>query len=109
MAQGITELTDATFTDAIASGITLVDFWAPWCGPCRMQGPIIDKVAEQTQGRAKVAKVNIDAAPGVAAQHGVQSIPTLIVFKDGQAVQQFVGVRPEADLINAIEAAQTED
>ena len=96
MSDHVVELTDNNFAAGISKGITLVDFWAPWCGPCRMQSPIIDQVA----------KVNVDAAPAVAAQHGVQSIPTMIVFKDGQPLQQFVGVRSGADLLNAIDQAQ---
>lgn len=106
MSEQITELTDKDFASHISSGITLVDFWAPWCGPCRMQSPILDQVAQKRQGQAKVAKVNIDTSPGIAAAQGVQSIPTMIVFKDGQTVQTFVGVRAEADLLNAIDQAQ---
>jgi thioredoxin 1 len=71
-----------------------------------MQSPILDQVAEKRQGKARVAKVNIDQSPAIAAAQGVQSIPTMIVFKDGQPVQTFVGVRPEADLLNAIDQAQ---
>ncbi len=106
MSEHVVELTDKDFAVEISEGVTLVDFWAPWCGPCRMQGPIIDQVAQDTQGRAKVAKVNVDAAPAVAAKHGVQSIPTMIVFKDGQPLQQFVGVCSGADLLNAIDQVQ---
>jgi len=106
MSDYVKELTDKDFATEISKGVTLVDFWAPWCGPCRMQGPIIDQVAQQTQGKAKVAKVNVDSAPTIAAQHGVRSIPTMIVFKDGKALQQFVGVRSGEDLINAIDQAQ---
>jgi thioredoxin 1 len=105
MSEFVLELTDSDFAAAIGTGVTLVDFWAPWCGPCRMQGPIIDQVAQATQGKAKVAKVNIDTAAATATTHGVQSIPTLIIFKDGQALQQFVGVRSGKDLITAIDKA----
>jgi thioredoxin 1 len=106
MSDQIIELTDGDFDAHIKNGVALVDFWAPWCGPCRMQSPILDQVARMSQGRAKVAKVNIDESPAVAAAQGVQSIPTMIVFKDGVPVQRFVGVRPETDLLNAIDKAQ---
>ena len=99
------ELTDSTFEETIQSGVTLVDFWAPWCGPCKMQIPILDQVAEKTGDKATIAKVNVDDYPAPAAQFGVRGIPTLILFKDGEVVQQFVGVQQEAILINAIESA----
>jgi len=99
------ELDDASFTNQVQQGVTLVDFWAPWCAPCMMQGPILEKVAAKTQGKATVAKVNVDAAPGVAATHGIQSIPTLIVFRDGEVVREFVGVQSEGDLLAAVEEA----
>jgi len=83
----------------------MVDFWAPWCGPCQVQGPILDQVAEKIGNRATIAKVNVDDSPAPAARFGVRGIPTLIVFKDGEVVQQFIGVQQEATLINAIETA----
>jgi thioredoxin 1 len=75
MSNSAVELNSTNFDSQIRSGITLVDFWAPWCGPCRMQGPILDRVAMQTQGQATVAKLNVDSSPDVAATYGVQSIP----------------------------------
>ena len=104
-ANGIVELTDANFDPEISKGLTLVDFWAPWCGPCRMQTPILERVAPKVAGKAKIAKLNVDEAAEPPARFGVRAIPTLILFKDGKAVQQFVGVQPEGTLISAIEAA----
>ncbi len=101
----VTDLTDANFGETIGSGITLVDFWAPWCGPCMMQGPIVEKVAESVGDKATVAKMNVDEAQQSAAQFGIRSIPTIIIFKDGKPVQQFVGVQSEDKLISAIENA----
>ncbi len=101
----VVDLTDANFSETIASGITLVDFWAPWCGPCMMQGPIVKKVAETVGDKATVAKMNVDEGQQSAAQFGIRAIPTIIIFKDGEAVQQFVGVQQENQLIAAIENA----
>jgi thioredoxin 1 len=99
------ELNDINFDSQIRNGVTLVDFWAPWCGPCRMQAPILDRVAMQAQGKATVAKLNVDSSPDVAATYGVQSIPTLIVFHNGEPVRGFVGVQQETTLLAAIEQA----
>lgn len=82
----------------------LVDFWASWCGPCRMLAPVIDEIAAEKQGTAKVGKVNVDEQPELAAQYNVASIPTLIVFKNGQAAKKLIGVKPK----KAIEALLTQ-
>ena len=105
MSQQVQELNDATFDAGIASGVVLVDFWAPWCGPCRMQGPILEKVGEKMLGRATVAKVNVDEAQAVAGRFGIQSIPTLAVFKDGQPLGALMGVQQEALLVSILERA----
>lgn len=89
------ELSDNTFKDETSSGYTLVDFWAPWCGPCRMIAPVIEEVAGQYQGKVKVAKLNIDDNQETAQQFRVMSIPTIILFKDGQPVEGIVGAQPK--------------
>ncbi len=99
------ELTNDTFADNVKSGVSLVDFWAEWCGPCRMMTPILDELAADFDGRAAVYKVNVDGAQDVAAEYGVQSIPTLLVIKDGEEVKRFVGVTQKPDLTTALEAA----
>ena len=100
------ELNTSNFDAEIKQGITLVDFWAPWCGPCRMQGPILEGVAEKVGNKAKIDNLNIDNSPAIASKFGIVSIPTLIIFKDGAQVQRFVGVRQEEELIAEIDAAQ---
>ena len=105
MAGNLIELTDSNFEETTGTGVTLVDFWAPWCGPCMMQGPICERVAEKVSGKAKVAKCNVDEGQQTATKYGIQAIPTLILFKDGKTVQQFVGVRQETELVSAIEEA----
>ncbi|MPY68323.1 thioredoxin [Deinococcus sp. SDU3-2] len=89
------ELTDSTFQSETAEGLTLVDFWAPWCGPCRIIAPVIEELAGQYEGRVKVAKLNVDDNPSVSGQYRVMSIPTMILFKDGQPVEGMVGAQPK--------------
>ena len=103
MSEAVKELSDATFAAAIRRGVVLVDFWAPWCGPCRMQAPILDQVAAAMGDRAVVAKVNVDQAPAVSAQYGIRSIPTLAIFKDGTPVGAFLGVQNEQTLVGTLE------
>lgn len=98
----IPALTDDTFEQAVASGVVLVDFWAPWCGPCRMQGPLVEQAAEKLGAAAKVVKVNVDVAGKSAEKYGIRSIPTLIVFKDGKPAKQFVGVTQADALVEAV-------
>ncbi len=101
----VIHLDENSFSTAIQSGTTLVDFWAPWCAPCKMQGPILDQVAAKIGDRATIAKLDVDQSPAPASQFGVRGIPTLIIFKDGEVVQQFVGVQQENVLVQAIDGA----
>lgn len=98
------ELTSENF-NTIKEGVALVDFWAPWCGPCRMLAPVIDELANDFDGRAKICKVNTDEQGDLAAEYGVRSIPTLIFFKDGQIAGQLVGAQSKqaiADKLNSL-------
>jgi thioredoxin 1 len=103
MAEGVRELTESEFDETIATGVTLVDFWAPWCGPCQQQTPIIESLAGSVGDKATIAKVNVDDNAGVAGKLGIQSIPTLILFRDGEEKKRFVGVQPEPALAGAID------
>ena len=89
--------------DVLESPIpVLVDFWAPWCGPCRMIGPVIEGIAAKTNGKAKVVKVNVDERQDIAAQYGIQGIPTVMVFKKGEIATTLVGARQEKEYLNAL-------
>ncbi len=103
----VENLTEQNFDSAVASGVCAIDFWAPWCGPCRMQGPIFESVAAEMDGSgAKFFKVNVDEAPAVAGRFGVQSIPTLLVLKDGVEADVRVGVTPAPALRKMVADAQ---
>jgi thioredoxin 1 len=93
----VVHLTKNDFDSTIATGVTLVDFWAPWCGPCRMVGPVLDEISMTLSDKAKICKVNVDNDQELAVRYGVRGIPTVIVFKDGKIVSQAVGARGKAD------------
>ena len=103
----ITELSSSNFEqEVLQSGQpVLVDFWAPWCGPCRMIGPVVEELAGENADSLKVAKINIDDAQDIAATYGVSSIPTLMIFKDGDVIDRFVGVQPKSRLQEAVDQA----
>jgi thioredoxin 1 len=100
------ETTDATFKDDVLNSEipVLVDFWAPWCGPCRMVGPIIDRIGEKMKNKVKVFKLNVDENPSTAGSYGITGIPTVIIFKNGQIEREFVGVQPEQVYLDALVA-----
>lgn len=100
----VLKLTDDVFVQTISEGVTLVDFWAAWCAPCRIQNPIIEEVAKEIGSTAKIAKLDVDNNPMAPSQLQVRNIPTLIIFKDGEPVQRFVGVQQKETLMAAIKS-----
>ena len=102
------EFTDNNFKSEVLESAepVLVDFWAPWCGPCRQIAPMIDQLANENLGSVKVGKVNIDENPGVSQEYGVESIPTLLIFKAGKVINRSVGGQPKSRMQSAIDAAK---
>ena len=100
------KVTDASFkTDVLDSSLpVVVDFWAEWCGPCRMIAPALEEISKEMEGKVKIVKLNVDENPGTAGQFGVRSIPTLMLFKDGKLASRMVGAKPKGDLSRWISA-----
>ncbi len=99
------ELNQNNFDQTVSSGVSMVDFWAPWCGPCRMLAPVIDKLSEEFEGKANICKVNADEEQDLSVKYGVRSIPTILFIKDGEVVDQIIGTGSEqifTDKINEL-------
>lgn len=101
--KNLMKLSDDNFAEKTAEGVLLVDFWATWCMPCRAQAPTISALADESNGKYKVGKVDVDECPSSAARFGIQSIPTMIIFVDGKEAERFVGLQAKGNLESALE------
>ncbi|MGI8383988.1 thioredoxin [Robertmurraya sp. P23] len=98
----IVKITDDTFKNEISNGLVLVDFWAPWCGPCKMIAPVLEEINEEMGDQVKIAKLNVDDNQVTTAEFGVMSIPTLLLFKDGEVIEKVIGYQPKENLVELI-------
>ncbi|WP_010303665.1 thioredoxin [Kurthia senegalensis] len=99
----IKHASDASFKEDIAEGLVLVDFWATWCGPCKMIAPVLEELAPEIEGKAEIVKVDVDQNQQTASEYGIMSIPTLVLFKDGELVDKVVGYQPKEALVAFVE------
>jgi len=99
----VVNLTDQNFSNKIKAGVVLVDFWAAWCGPCKLMGPVLNDLAEEVDGKVTIAKLNVDEAKATASKFSVRSIPTLILFKNGKEIHRFVGVKTKDYLLKELD------
>jgi len=107
MADNVTQVTDSDFEEKVLKGDLpcLVDFWAPWCGPCKAIGPVIAELADEFAGKVTIAKMNVDESPATPGKYGIRAIPTLILFKDGEVVDQVTGAVGKAQIVAMLEKA----
>ena len=105
--EAVVQLTNENFDAEVVNhtGTVMVDFWAPWCGPCRMVGPLVEELATEYLGKAKVGKLNTDEAADIAGRYGIRSIPTIMFFKNGEMVQQLVGAYPKGKIAEKLDAS----
>ena len=97
------ELSSENFEATLAEGVSVVDFWAPWCGPCKALGPVIEEISNDFVDKVKVGKVNVDENPEISMKFGIRSIPTLIVFKNGEVQEQIIGAVPKSEIEKALQ------
>jgi thioredoxin 1 len=101
--KNILTLDQSNFKEIISNGVTLVDFWAQWCMPCRMQEPVLEKIAEKMGDKVKIAKVNIDENPEISIEYNIMTIPAILIYQDGQVVNQLFGIQSEKELLEALQ------
>ncbi|PLX01097.1 MAG: thioredoxin [Marinilabiliales bacterium] len=104
--KGVLNLTSSSFSKTIEEGITIVDFWATWCMPCKIQGPIVADAAKELNGKAKVGKLDIDKNRDIANKYMIRAVPTIIIYKDGKVAKRLLGVQQKEDLVNAVKELQ---